>query len=446
MDNTASIKYRILATDQSKGAFDSFNRNMANTQRGFKQTMRGLKEFRTTIATVLAALGAATAWNAIGNAVDKNLVDKADKYKARWDYALDKWYNKFSRYITESAIGLTGLVDKANELAGVESGLEVNREAMGGYLTKAPGSTYSKGNQAQMSSFYKTPDTTQGVNRFGKTNSGFYTAPPPKMPDDDKWNFDLDIMQDLDEQVKLLKAQKEGMFGSAGAAQALIVKQQMLNEMIRAGHEPTQEEIVLMDERISMIKKLTDEMEALAQQKEAMIEINAIFKDSFVDFGMAMAEGGNFVKTLNKELKNLSNRLLEMSLNKVFEILFGDPSKNQPGLASDFIKNLFMPRRGGGPTMSGKSYIVGEDGPELMTEGGGGYITPAHGLGGAGGQGISVAIHNYGGADISTSGGSDGKSLEITVDNRMAKNTADPYSSTSRIMSQRGNKPQVKRR
>lgn len=45
-------------------------------------------------------------------------------------------------------------------------------------------------------------------------------------------------------------------------------------------------------------------------------------------------------------------------------------------------------RASGGPVSSGKSYLVGEKGPEVVTMGGSGFVTPNHALGGGG-----VTIH-----------------------------------------------------
>lgn len=49
-------------------------------------------------------------------------------------------------------------------------------------------------------------------------------------------------------------------------------------------------------------------------------------------------------------------------------------------------------RQGGGSVQGGKSYLVGERGPEVVTMGGSGYVTPNHKLGGD--SGVVVNIHN----------------------------------------------------
>ncbi len=58
-------------------------------------------------------------------------------------------------------------------------------------------------------------------------------------------------------------------------------------------------------------------------------------------------------------------------------------------------------RAAGGPFMAGKSYLVGENGPEIATFGGNGFITPNHRLrgGGGGGNGTVTVVLDVRGGD-----------------------------------------------
>jgi hypothetical protein len=47
-------------------------------------------------------------------------------------------------------------------------------------------------------------------------------------------------------------------------------------------------------------------------------------------------------------------------------------------------------RAAGGPVMGGGTYLVGERGPELVTMGASGYVTPNHAMGGGGGVNVTV--------------------------------------------------------
>ena len=74
-------------------------------------------------------------------------------------------------------------------------------------------------------------------------------------------------------------------------------------------------------------------------------------------------------------------------------------------------------RAAGGPVMSGRSYLVGEEGPELFTPGLSGGITPNHALGGA--APITVNITNNSPANVSTSRGPNG-SLDVLIEEKVA--------------------------
>jgi hypothetical protein len=49
-----------------------------------------------------------------------------------------------------------------------------------------------------------------------------------------------------------------------------------------------------------------------------------------------------------------------------------------------------QPRASGGPVVGGNSYLVGERGPEVVTMGQSGYVTPNHALG----QTVNITINN----------------------------------------------------
>lgn len=71
-------------------------------------------------------------------------------------------------------------------------------------------------------------------------------------------------------------------------------------------------------------------------------------------------------------------------------------------------------RAGGGGVNAGETYVVGEKGPELLTMGGNGYITPNHALGGA----MQVDVHNYGSNKVSVEQATDSRgqpSLQVYI-------------------------------
>ena len=65
---------------------------------------------------------------------------------------------------------------------------------------------------------------------------------------------------------------------------------------------------------------------------------------------------------------------------------------NVPGLTGEDNEAVSIagPRASGGPVMAGNSYLVGERGPEVVTMGQSGYVTPNHALG----QTVNITINN----------------------------------------------------
>jgi hypothetical protein len=61
-------------------------------------------------------------------------------------------------------------------------------------------------------------------------------------------------------------------------------------------------------------------------------------------------------------------------------------------------------RAAGGPVSGGSTYLVGERGPELVTMGGDGFVTPNHALGGRGGNTYAVSVYVAPGGDLAGAG------------------------------------------
>jgi hypothetical protein len=84
-------------------------------------------------------------------------------------------------------------------------------------------------------------------------------------------------------------------------------------------------------------------------------------------------------KTARQALSELLSSFAQTLANRAFSSLFGSMFSG-----GGFLGSLFGGfRANGGPVTGGKSYIVGERGPELFTPTGSGSITPNHAMGGA---------------------------------------------------------------
>ena len=82
---------------------------------------------------------------------------------------------------------------------------------------------------------------------------------------------------------------------------------------------------------------------------------------------------------MNDSLRNVLNNMANAFLNLgIFGNIAGTFTR---GASGGLLGAIF--RAEGGPVKGGKSYIVGERGPEMFTPGSSGMITPNHALGGS---------------------------------------------------------------
>ena len=118
-------------------------------------------------------------------------------------------------------------------------------------------------------------------------------------------------------------------------------------------------------------------------------------QDAFADFLFDPFDKG--LKGMLKGFIDVTRRMIaEQAAAKLFGGGFGKfltgavGSLFGGGGGTPTSANFSGPRAAGGPVSGGKSYLVGERGPELFTPGTSGHITPNHALGGGVVQNITV--------------------------------------------------------
>tara|TARA_R110001592_G_scaffold90856_2_gene266671 strand:+ start:689 stop:2305 length:1617 start_codon:yes stop_codon:yes gene_type:complete len=140
------------------------------------------------------------------------------------------------------------------------------------------------------------------------------------------------------------------------------------------------------------LTKMSDAMKSFDDQvtDTAALSLKALGK-TFEQIIMGAKSVGQAFKDLGRQIyAALVNMFVTQAiinpLTKPFEALF------TPGAASGAGSGAKVPmaRAGGGPVMAGKSYIVGENGPELLSMGANGSITPNNAMGG--GQTINISV------------------------------------------------------
>lgn len=146
----------------------------------------------------------------------------------------------------------------------------------------------------------------------------------------------------------------------------------------------------------------------------------AMAQDQFERSRDGMGEFGQFLESqvsgafdkiidgtfkLRDSLKQLARDLLKMLANSAIKNLFSS-LLDGGGAGGGGLSSLFGGfRAGGGSVMAGKSYMVGEHGPELFKPGRSGNIVANHDLTRSGGGGARVVINNYSSATVESDGG-----------------------------------------
>ena len=119
-----------------------------------------------------------------------------------------------------------------------------------------------------------------------------------------------------------------------------------------------------------------DQIERDLRQREALKKIQSLYDGiaSSVETGLVDAIEGaiNGTKTLGDVARSVFTQIQRSLIQFGVNAFLG----GLPGIGGFF-------RADGGPVSKGKSYIVGERGPEMFTPGSSGMITPNHELGGS---------------------------------------------------------------
>ena len=198
-----------------------------------------------------------------------------------------------------------------------------------------------------------------------------------------KTPLEVDAARVASAQKKVKAMQKEVEFSKLvveeGLKEADIQKQiQSITENLN------EEELKLLDTQGLSIRALVEKNNQAKQLVENARMIEQSFKSLTQNISTDLAQGIQGLirgtSTLNDVLNNVLNKMIDAAFNMAF---FGNASGTLTkglglfgSLFSGFLAN-------GGPAKAGRSYIVGEKGPELFTPGVSGMVTPNSQMGGS---------------------------------------------------------------
>jgi len=191
-----------------------------------------------------------------------------------------------------------------------------------------------------------------------------------------------DQVNKLHEQQALQRAIIEGNVEEV--ANAYLLKDLINQHGVERGNVLYQNELNLqsIQKQVEEHKKLED------QQKKAGEAMKALYMDIGMTIKDSVVEGIKGAIKGTKSLRDVAMGLLDSMMNKLIEFavnaaLFGVVPGGGGGLFGGIFGGIFGGKRAaGGPVSAGKSYLVGEKGPELFTPSRGGSIVPNNQMGG----------------------------------------------------------------
>ena len=196
------------------------------------------------------------------------------------------------------------------------------------------------------------------------------------------------ILDSTNENIKVLKAKKDGTFEE-------FQIQQRIAEIVQKVKDLGIEENLIDKEKIENLVReeasLNRQVDAATRLKDAFDNIAKSIQGDIKEGIKGLIKG---TSTLGDLLNNVADRFLDLAIDQMF-----DGHKGGGGIFG-FLGNIFGGKKAsGGPVSSGKSFLVGEKGPELFVPRSSGTIVPNNKLGGGGTNNVVVNV-DASGSDV----------------------------------------------
>ena len=194
-----------------------------------------------------------------------------------------------------------------------------------------------------------------------------------------KQQLGIDRLADLDKEIEKATLKNE-------LSEKDFEIEMRIQEIMKGTTDLTREQI---EAKLEKLYALDEEQKQLQKTKDLYNEIAETIRSGVTDAIMGAIEG---TKTLGDVARSVFNQIAKSLISS----------------GVDNVMSKILPNRAqGGPVAGGKSYIVGERGPELFTPNSSGMITPNNQLGGSTNVVVNVD------ANSSSVQGDEGKSSEL---------------------------------
>ena len=195
--------------------------------------------------------------------------------------------------------------------------------------------------------------------------------------------LEVDAKRVASAQKKVKAMQKEVEFAKLVVDEGL--KEADIQRQIQAITENlNEEELKLLDTQGLSVRALVEKNNQAKQLVENARMIEESFKSLTQNISTDLAQGIQGLirgtSTLNDVLNNVLNKMIDAAFNMAFFGNAGGTLTKGLGLFGNLFGGFLQ---SGGPARAGKSYIVGEKGPELFTPSVSGMVTPNSKMGGS---------------------------------------------------------------
>jgi tape measure domain-containing protein len=172
-------------------------------------------------------------------------------------------------------------------------------------------------------------------------------------------------LQTLMDEEALLRAKLNGN-------EAEVILQQQLRDLMKDTKGLSEADVKAKLQGIEALKK---QIAAADQMKQLYLDIGSTIKDGVVDAIQGAIDGTKSLGDVASQvLRSISAKLIDVGVNLA---LFGSMTGSGTGGGLLGMVGLGGKRAMGGSVSSGRSYLVGERGPELFTPGRSGGIAPS---------------------------------------------------------------------
>lgn len=239
-------------------------------------------------------------------------------------------------------------------------------------------------------------------------------------------------VSDYERELQQIKDRTEALRQEAttvGQSEGEIAKARVAFELLKAAKESNLEVGPQLRADIDGIAaaygQAVTELEAAEKSvraaQEALQDFEDIATGGIKGFVSDLMDGVDAATALQNALKRVGDQLLDMALSSALKGIFTGGSGGG-GLGDLFSKLLGGARASGGPVQSGKTYLVGENGPEMVRFGRNGTVVPNSAVKGNGSGNLQVVVNNTNGSQVSTrkSQGPNGPRLDVQIEGMMA--------------------------